>query len=59
MKEDKAINRIREARHRISEACEHDPRKLIDYYKELQKKHEARLIEPEEKPEESESLVNA
>ena len=59
MKEDKAIDRIREARHRISEACDHDPRKLIDYYKELQKKHKARLIEHQEELEESESLVKA
>ena len=35
MKEDKAIDRIRAARHRISEACGHDPHKLVDYYKEL------------------------
>jgi hypothetical protein len=47
MKEDKAIEQIREVRHKISEECDHDPRKLVEYYKRLQKKHEKRLYSPE------------
>lgn len=51
MKDDPTINRIREARHRISAACDHDPRKLVKYFMELQKRHEGRLIQktPDEK----------
>jgi hypothetical protein len=33
---DPTIARIREARHRISERCGHDPKKLIEYYMALQ-----------------------
>ncbi|MDT5121952.1 MAG: hypothetical protein QOC96_1434 [Acidobacteriota bacterium] len=60
MKEDATINRIREARHRISEACEHDPQKLVSYFVELQKRHQDRLIQkmPDEK-ESDESLIKA
>ncbi len=29
---DPVIDRIREARHIISEECGHDPKKLIEYY---------------------------
>jgi hypothetical protein len=41
--DDPTIARVREARHRISEACGHDPQRLVDYYIELQKKYEHRL----------------
>jgi hypothetical protein len=44
MKEDEAIEQIREVRHQISEECGHDPRKMVEYYKELQKQHEERLF---------------
>jgi hypothetical protein len=39
MHEDQAIAEIREVRRQISEECDHDPRKLIAYYKELQLRH--------------------
>ncbi len=32
MTNDPVIDRIREARHLISEECGHDPEKLIEYY---------------------------
>ncbi len=48
MQEDQTINRIREARHRISEACDHDPRKLVKYYMKLQERHKERLIQTTE-----------
>ena len=42
---DPTIARIREARHRISEKCGHDPRKLVDYYLALQEEQYAdRLV---------------
>jgi len=47
MQEDQAIAEIREVRRRISEACDHDPQKLITYYKELQLRHKERLVPPE------------
>ncbi len=47
MQEDQAIAEIREVRRRISEECDHDPRKLITYYKELQLRHKERLLRSE------------
>ena len=43
-KEDPTIDEVREARHRISESVAHDPRKLVEYYRQLQERHRARLI---------------
>jgi hypothetical protein len=50
MKDDATIARIRETRHGISEKCEHDPRKVIEYYLELQKKYQDRLLIDEPEP---------
>jgi hypothetical protein len=50
MQEDQAIAEIREVRRRISEECDHDPRKLITYYKELQLRHQERLVRPVDLP---------
>ena len=44
MKDDPTIERIRHARHVISENCQHDPERLVHYYMELQKQHEGRLL---------------
>jgi hypothetical protein len=45
MKEqDPTIAEVREARHRISEAVAHDPRKLVEYYRRLQERHRERVI---------------
>ena len=52
MQEDQAIAEIREVRRRISEECDHDPRKLIAHYKELQRHHKERLLRVEEGKEE-------
>ncbi len=43
-KDDPTITRIREARQRISEKCGHDPQKVVDYYIELQRKYQHRLV---------------
>lgn len=32
MENDLVIDRIRKARHSISAECEHDPKKLVEYY---------------------------
>lgn len=39
------IDRIRRARHEISARFDHDPRKLVEHYMELQKRHADRLID--------------
>jgi hypothetical protein len=44
MSDDATITRIREVRHVISERCGHDPRKVIEYYLEIQKKYATRLL---------------
>ncbi len=44
MKDNPVIVRIREARHRISEACGHNPKRLVEYYMERQEKHAERLL---------------
>ncbi len=60
MQEDQAIDEIREVRRQISEEFDHDPRKLIAYYKQLQLRHKERLLRPDEgKGEVSDDLVKA
>ena len=50
-KDDPTIERIRETRHRISEEHNHDPEKIVQYYLELQKKYQERLLEESEEAE--------
>lgn len=42
--EDLTIAQIRETRHQISQQFNHDPKKIIEYYIELQKKFQYRLF---------------
>ena len=42
---DAVLDRIRQARHQISEEHTHDPEKLVAYYIELQKQYSQRLLE--------------
>lgn len=44
MKDDPAILRIREARHRISERFGRDTKKIVAHYIKLQSRHKDRLI---------------
>ncbi len=44
-KDDPTIERIRKARHQISEEHGHDPQRLVEYYVELQKKYERQLLD--------------
>ncbi len=44
MKSDSTLARIREVRHRISEEFDHDPKRLIEHYIELQERHRDRLV---------------
>lgn len=45
MQDDLAIAHMREVRHRISQQHAHDPKKLVEYYLQLQEKHKDRLLE--------------
>jgi hypothetical protein len=38
------IDRIREARHRISEEFGHDPYRMVAHYMKLQKEHPEKLV---------------
>lgn len=49
-KDDPVIARIREARHRISEECGHDPYKLVARYIEVQKHYKGQLLPPPDQP---------
>jgi hypothetical protein len=44
MKDDPTIARIRKARHEISAAAGHDPKRLVEYYIRLQERHKDRLV---------------
>ena len=44
MASDSTLKRVREARRSISEQCDHDPKRLVDYYIELQKQDADRLL---------------
>ena len=50
MKDDPTIERIRRARHKISETCQHDAGQLIRYYMQLQKQHEDRVMQSTSTP---------
>ena len=44
MKDASVLQYIREVRHRISQECDHDPKKLVEYYMRLQERHKERLL---------------
>ena len=44
MKNDPIIQAIRDVRHQISESVDHDPRKLLEYYRIRQKRYGNRLV---------------
>lgn len=46
MKDDPTITAGREARSRISASIDHDPQKLVEYYRRLQEGHSDRLVVP-------------
>ena len=50
MKDDPAIKAIRDARRSISESVQHDPRKLVEYYKKLQERHRDKLVSKSAEP---------
>ena len=50
MDHDVVIQRVREARHRISEQFDHDPERLVAYYMDRQQRHADRLVSEGENP---------
>lgn len=46
MKDDPTIAAIREARHNISAAVNHNPRELVAHYLALQERHRERVVSP-------------
>jgi hypothetical protein len=59
IKDDPTISEIRETRHKISEENDHDTKKVVDYYIELQKKYKERLLKTSEEEIEREPSVKA
>ena len=55
MKDDPVIQAVRDARHQISESVGHDPRKLVEYYRQRQEKYlglvsrQSSELEPQDK----------
>ena len=49
VEDDPVIAAIREVRHRISEECGHDPARLVEYFMEIQKQYEDRLLKTDDK----------
>jgi hypothetical protein len=45
MKDDPTITRLRQVRRSISEKFNHDPKKIVGHYIEIQKKHKARFVD--------------
>ncbi len=52
---DPTIERIREARRIISAKHDHDPKKIVDYYVEYQKKYETRILSEDDSPKDKHS----
>ncbi len=50
MRTDPTIDRIRATHHKISEACNHETRKLVEYYMKYQQKYADRLIKKNTDP---------
>lgn len=53
-----ALEQVREARMKISKQFDHDPKKLVEYYIELQKNYEDRLVSVNDEKEKSVQNTN-
>ena len=50
IKRDEAIESIRDVRKQISRSLGNDPKRLLDYYRKLQARHEDRVVESCQSP---------
>ena len=46
MKPGSIIEQVRRVRHQISEECGHDPKRLVEYYMQVQEQYRDRLVKP-------------
>ena len=46
MKPDPGIEHVRQIRHQISAEHEHDPKRVVKHYEELQASYSDRVLEP-------------
>ena len=44
MKSDPVIDAIRAVRQQISASVDHNPQKLVEHYRKLQKRHQDRIV---------------
>ena len=44
MKKDKTIERIRNIRHQISAEYNHNPKKLLAHYRQMEKRYKERML---------------
>ncbi len=58
MKHDPTLERIWETRRQIAKRFDYDPKKLGEYYMELQKRHQDRLVESPKNEENKIEIVN-
>ncbi len=45
-KTDPGLEHIREIRHKISEEHAHDPKRLIEHYRQIEEKYKDRILDP-------------
>jgi len=50
MKDDPTIKAVRDARHQISAAVGHDPRKLVEYYQQRQQQNRKQPVSTPSEP---------
>lgn len=44
MTNDDSLKAVRDSRQKISKSLDHNPKKLVEYYKNLQSRHVERLV---------------
>lgn len=57
LKSDPTIDEIRRTRNHLSEECEHNPKKMVERYIQIQQKYKSRLLETEKQKDEKDVLV--
>lgn len=55
MSPDPTIDAVRKARHQISASVEHDPRKLLEYYRKRQSRYSENQLRRLEEPRQQEA----
>ena len=58
MKPDPVIERIRTVRREISKECDHDPKKLVEHYREMEKQFKDRILKRTVKTYDNQTTTN-